>query len=276
VRAHRIVKVKGKVAVAVSGGKDSILALRLMHDVLSPVKGLELVAITIDEGIRGYRSSSLKIARKVADDLGVEWVKVMFRDLYGSDLDKMLRRTELGPCTVCGILRRKALNSAASREGCSLLATGHNLDDMAQTVLMNVMSADIARFSRLGPHHDTLPGLVPRAMPLRTTPETETHLSSYLLGLPIHDRECPYSDAARRGFFRDMVLRAEEEIPGTRHSLLRFHEAVAGMSHGGRPVPTPCRKCGEPVFDAEAPAKCKACSLLESMGMEGSDEAEAP
>ncbi|MGA1819846.1 MAG: ATP-binding protein [Thermoplasmatota archaeon] len=267
VRSQRLLVGRKTIGVAVSGGKDSLLALALLHEIVEPFKDKELTAITVDEGIEGYRPSSVGIARKVAGDLGVRWDLTSFKDLFGTDLDTMVKASGIGPCTICGILRRNALNRAAVRTGSEVLITGHNLDDMAQTVLMNVLGADIHRFARMGPHLDPLPGFVPRGIPLRTTPETETYLAAHLLGIPLYEVECPYAVSAHRGVFSDLLLRAERETPGTRHSLLSFHEKVSPLIARMNSETRRCPGCGEPIVLNGEVELCKACQLLEELGV---------
>jgi uncharacterized protein (TIGR00269 family) len=268
VRQQGVLKGKNSIGVAVSGGKDSIVLLSLLDEIIDPVKGGDLVAVTIDEGIEGYRSSALVIAREVTKDLGIEWKVFSFRDLFNMDLDTMVKKSDKGPCTICGILRRKALNLACIEMGCQNLATGHNLDDMAQTVLMNVMSADLQRIARLGPHLEPIPGFIPRVFPLRSTPETETHLAAYLLGLPIHDLECPYAVTAKRGSFRDLLMKAEGETPGTRHSLLKFQNRISNLIPRGELEMVVCNRCGDPVYGNNEDGICRSCALLLELGAE--------
>jgi uncharacterized protein (TIGR00269 family) len=132
---------------------------------------------------------------------------------------------------------------------------------------MNIMSADLQRLVRMGPHLVPIHGYIPRGMVLRTTPETETYLSAALLGLPIHDMECPYSVEAQRGMFRDILLKVEGETPGTRHSLLRFHEQISPIIPNSESSSTPCNNCSEPVMNSASGSICKACKLLEDMGV---------
>ncbi|MGA1872425.1 MAG: ATP-binding protein [Thermoplasmatota archaeon] len=266
-RSQGLIKDRSRIGVALSGGKDSILVLKLLHDLAGKIRGKEIVAITIDEGIGGYRETSVDIGKKYTEEIGVEWTLLNFRELFGMALDDMVKSSELGPCTICGTLRRQALNRAAKSSGSDILVTGHNLDDMAQTVLMNVLSADVQRFARMGPHGRTVPGFIPRAMPLRTTPETETYLTATLLGLPLHELECPYAEAAHRGTFRDIIMMAERETPGTRHSLLRFHEHLARYVPTGDAVSNECPRCSEPVSKNDEGNLCKACSLLDQLGV---------
>jgi uncharacterized protein (TIGR00269 family) len=257
-----------KIGVALSGGKDSLVALTLLKEISGPFKDRELIAITIDEGIKGYRPSSLDISEKVTKQLGVQWEKRSFKDLYDMELDDMVDLSSMGPCTVCGILRRRSLNEAAKELDIDILVTGHNLDDMAQTILMNVMSADLQRLSRMGPHLNPIPGFIPRGMVLRTTPETETYLTASILDLPIHDLECPYSDTAQRGIFRDIILKTESETPGTRHSLLSFHSQVSPLIPKEEITSRSCKYCSEPVMSSQKDPVCKACKLLGDLGVE--------
>jgi len=266
IRQQGLLKGSKRIGVAVSGGKDSIVLLSLLHEMIDTVKGAELISITIDEGIDGYRRSSLDIATSVTRTLGVESFVRSFGDLFNMDLDTMVARSDRGPCTICGILRRKALNISCLELGCENLATGHNLDDMAQTILMNVMSADLQRLARLGPHLKPVTGFIPRVFPLRSTPETETHLTAYLMDLPIHDLECPYALTAKRGSFRDLLMKAEGETPGTRHSLLRFHERLSPYLPREELAPSKCTICGDVVYGGAGMEPCKACALLQELG----------
>lgn len=249
------------VAVGLSGGKDSVVALRLLHGIFAPRRDVRLVAVTADEGIAGYRPPSIEIARRHAEALGVEHVLVAYRELAGSTMDELVpAHPERTPCAMCGPLRRRALNEAARRAGATHLATGHNLDDVAQTVLMNVLRGDVDRLARMAPHEDPIPGLVPRIQPLRTVPEREVALYAILKGWEFHDGECPYAGPAHRGRIRDLLLDLEEGEPGTRHSLLAAQERVAALARaadGGPATLSGCAVCGSPASGAV----CGACAV---------------
>jgi uncharacterized protein (TIGR00269 family) len=261
-RYQKVFKKGRRIGIAVSGGKDSILLLKLVHEVGKLLNGTEMVILTVDEGIAGYRPSSLKIVESLAGQLELEWKLYSFDDDLGKTMDDLAGWKGMGPCSICGIFRRRALNKLARESGCGILLTGHNLDDMAQTILMNVLQADVQRLARLGPHLNPMKGFIPRGMPLRTIPETETYLSATLLGLPIHESECPYSEEAKRGHYRDLLMKAEAETPGTRHSLLRFNEQVAPHIPRECVEMISCSICGEPSIINEGIAVCRSCSLL--------------
>ena len=69
--------------------------------------------------------------------------------MFGRSLDAILQQGRYHPCTVCGILRKKALADIAREERADSIATGHNLDDEAQSVLMNYLRGDPGRLIRM-------------------------------------------------------------------------------------------------------------------------------
>lgn len=260
---------KGRVAVAYSGGKDSTAVLHLVHQLASERRDVEVVAVTIDEGIAGYRPASLEIAAKTTKRLGIEHVVRRTKDLAGATMDEIhAEDPSIGACSYCGVFRRRLMNDAAREAGAERLVTGHNLDDTAQSILMNLTSADMDKLARIGPHLEPQPGLVPRLMPLRVVPETEVYLYAHLRGLEWHDEECPYSVRAARGVYRDILYRLEEARPGTRHALLRTLDAlrpVLGDVSKMGPIGT-CVSCGEPTSGVT----CKVCQMRSQLVVVGS------
>ena len=249
-----------KLAVALSGGKDSTLALYMIKKIFEKHRGFELIAITIDEGIAGYRPVSIKAAKKTCKDLGIEHYITSFQDRFGFTLNSIEAYTqELTPCTYCGVFRRFCLNSMAKELNVTRLVMGHNLDDMVQSILMNIFKGDPQKLARLGPHRHVQPGLVPRLVPLRTIPEKESYLYAFLQKLHFYDGECPYAIYAQRGLFRDMLARAEEATPGTRHAILSFYDqTIDAISSKFAPADlAACEQCGEPTNQKV----CKTCIL---------------
>ena len=166
------------------------------------------------------------------------------------------------PCSYCGVFRRQGINALARQVGADVVALGHNLDDMAQTVLMNMTNGDIDRTLRLAPHTDApVDGLPPRIVPLRWIPEQEIHLLAMHKQLPLHHEECPYAQGALRWRYRDIVAQLEQDVPGTRHSLVRMSDNIKQVARQGTPSvqshPTKCERCGSPTSGAT----CKACDM---------------
>jgi len=262
---RRQVKLDGRatVAVALSGGKDSVVALRILHGMLSPRRGTRIMAITVDEGVRGYRPAAIRIAARNCKDIRVEHHVISFKEAFGLTMDSS--RAAWGaktPCTYCGVLRRHCLNLEARRLGADFLATGLNLDDTAQSVLMNICRGDAARLARLGPHgrERAQDGLVPRIQPLRQVTDKESFLYATLKGFPVHHSVCPYAGTAMRNRFRDMVQELERSSPGTRFCILNSYDEIRKWLEPHFPPAglAPCVKCGEPSMDG----LCEACKLV--------------
>ena len=249
-----------KIGVALSGGKDSTVVLHLINDIFSKRANCEIFAITVDEGIKGYRPDSIKIASRNCDQLGIKHFVVSFKDIVGATLDEIAsKEKELAECSYCGVFRRLCLNKKARDLGVDKLITGHNLDDMSQSILMNFVNGDLQKLARLGPHKKIQPGLVPRALPIRTIPEKEVALYAILKNIDYHDAECPYAIHALRGDFKEVIDGLEYKHPGTRHSILSSYEDIKEILVEKYP-PTElnkCEKCGEPTSQN----LCKACIL---------------
>src|SRR5213080_460955 len=131
------------VAVAVSGGKDSLTLLMILHKLWKRFPRTRITAVTVDEGIAGYREEAVDLATKYCKNLGVEHEVVSFKDLYGYGLDDFLKNKQerMTACSYCGVFRRKAINLAAKKVGANKIATAHNLDDIVQTYMLNLFQA---------------------------------------------------------------------------------------------------------------------------------------
>jgi len=253
----------GRIAVAVSGGKDSSVALALLHKILGRRRDVELCAVTVDEGISGYRESSIPLVAKHCADMGIEHRVVSLADTYGVTMDDVASAPrKVSTCTYCGVMRRAALNREAREWRASYLATGLNLDDTAQSILMNFSRGDVERLARLGPHRRVQPGLVPRIQPLRSIPEAETTLYAIVNGIEYHDLECPYAPEALRNDYRSVVLELETKYPGTRHSIVKsYDEILPALERMYPPAELNTCGCGEPTMSR----RCKACELIASL-----------
>jgi len=249
-----------KIAIAVSGGKDSTVTLNVINDIFSKRANIYLYCITVDEGICGYRDESLNFVRRNCSKLGIDHYVISFKDTIGKTMDEIVSmRDELGECSYCGVFRRLCLNKKSKELEIDKLVTGHNLDDMAQSILMNFVNGDMQKLARLGPHKKIQPGLVPRMLPLRSIPEKEVALYAIIKNIEFHDAECPYSTRALRGVFRDIIDSLEYKNPGTKHSILNSYNDIKDILLEKYP-PTDlnkCLKCGEPTSQK----LCKVCIL---------------
>lgn len=258
------------IAVAVSGGKDSLAALLLLHDILSRRRDLTLSAITVDEGIAGYRPEALEKARALSSQLGIEHHVISFQEHIGETMDRVAGRSGgRTPCAYCGVFRRQCMNDVARVIGADVLATGHNLDDVAQGVLMNFTRGDVERLARMGPHVKVQPGLIPRILPLRSIPEKEVYLYAVLRQIDFADSTCPYWEAALRNEYRDIIDGMEARSPGTKHSILASYDALRPVLQEKYPQ-TSLRLCG--CGEPSPSGRCMACTMREELGLGAREE----
>ncbi len=265
-RVKKDIKKQGKtedncrIAVAISGGKDSTVALYIANDIFSKRANVELIALTVDEGILGYRDESINFVRKNCKKLGIKHHIVTFKDMVGKTMDEITTKdNNQSECSYCGVFRRLCLNKKSKELGINKLITGHNLDDMAQSILMNFVNGDTQKLARLGPHRKIQPGLIPRMLPLISIPEKEVALYAIMKNIDYHDGICPYSTNALRGYFRDIIDDLEYGHPGTRHSILNSYENIKDLLLEKYPPAklNECQKCSEPTSQNI----CKACIL---------------
>lgn len=254
------------IAVAVSGGKDSVSLLQVLAKIELRHPKARLVAITVDEGIKGYRDEALKIAAENCEKLDVEHYVVSFKELFGYTFDQMVKRlkgkdgAKLTPCAYCGVLRRKALNTAARKLGADKLATAHTLDDEVQTMLLNILHGDVLRIAKEKPVTDEVhPKFVPRIKPFCEIPERETALYAYVKGIRFQSTPCPYASEALRNDARAMLNRMEEKHPGIKFTIFKSIEKIrpaieeTAKKEGLRE----CIECREPTTEKI----CRTCQL---------------
>ncbi len=257
IRKFRMIGRGDRIAVALSGGKDSTVLLYVLHRIFKDRKDLELLAVTIDEGIGGYREHTLKHAVRLTGELGIRHVIRSFEDGFGTTLDELKKKKEQAACTLCGVLRKNLLNRTARELGADKLAIGHNLDDEAQTILMNYLRGDVDRLKRMSPGI-IQPGLIMRIKPLRSVPEKEVALYGFLNDLPVSTDECPYAGEALRNEIREIINNHEVKHPGTKYSLLGGFDAISSALLPPDTRIVQCIKCGEPSSENI----CKTCRLL--------------
>lgn len=255
-----------KVLVALSGGKDSVVTLEILN---SYVKRhiIELCAVTIDEGIAGYREEGVEIAKAHAERLGIPHKVVSFKESFGIDLDEiMAHENHRGSCTYCGVFRRWIINRAAREFGATKIATGHNLDDETQAILMNYLEGNTENLAKIGPKTESNSELFTvKIKPLREVPEKEIGLYAIAKGLDIHLAGCPYAQESFRMEISNILNELAKEHPTIKYSTLRGFDKIrpairSEMAHDYEF--DRCERCGEPSSNR----LCRACTFLEELG----------
>ncbi|MDD3622062.1 MAG: TIGR00269 family protein [Methanofollis sp.] len=254
IRTHHWVESGDTIAVALSGGKDSGALLHFLARTFGKRRDVDLLALTVDEGIAGYRDPG--VAREIAESHDVPWHCVSFAEMLGITTDQIVtQKGDTRSCTYCGVLRRHCLNAAARDLGATKLAVGMNLDDEAQSVLMNVLRGDATRLlSRQSP----MAGVVPRIKPFAMVPEREVALYAYLTLAHFEEGACPYSGTALRGDVRALLNDYALRHPAARFALKNLGEELSGVCGTTAEHLKVCEVCGEPY----AGEHCRSCEVL--------------
>lgn len=259
INKHKMFEWDSRIAVGVSGGKDSLVLLHLLHEIESSRPNSELIAVCIDEGVSGYREEALGLAANNCRKLGIEMHTISFKDIFDETMDQIAaKERELGTCSYCGVLRRKALNEAAKQVDADRLATGHNLDDMAQSVLLNILRGDTNRIDSFDPGGQELGGFVRRVKPICEVPERETTYYAYINDIEFQNTPCPYADEAMRTDIRRFLNQMEHRRPGTKFIIYQTGLKIRGARK--EKALNRCRICGAPTPDEI----CRACQLTNS------------
>jgi uncharacterized protein (TIGR00269 family) len=250
------------VSVGVSGGKDSMAILFLLKKL-----GYNVSAILIDEGIRGYRDKTIVYAKRLCKKLNVPLHVFTFKKEYGKTLDSIMKKEKF-PCSYCGVLRRNLLNKAAREIHADKLVIGHNLDDEAQMVLMNLFRSEIVRLARAGPVVGVISDkkFVKKVKPLRQCSEKENVIYCLLNNIEYDDIECPFAHEALRNSVRDALNELEEKHPGTKIGVLHSFDRMLPFlreyfSEKETRSPNRCPQCGE----LTSGAICKTCEMVGSI-----------
>lgn len=230
---YSMIKHGDTVAVAVSGGKDSLVLLNILKNTLGN-QNPELVAITVDEGIKGYRDESLDIVKKFCAGIGIKNRIMSFSDLFGLSMDKAMEirpSEKTSSCSMCGTFRRRALDLLAESCGANVIATGHNLDDYIQTFLINMFAGDVERIGWAYPEPVEY-GVADlrKIKPLMEIYEREIVLYAIHTNIPFQSEECPYKDESIRSAFRSHLNNLEKIHPGIKYnaysSILKIAKKV--------------------------------------------------
>jgi len=261
--SNNLFKAGEKVAIAASGGKDSTVLAHVMKVLNERHKyGLELLLLSVDEGITGYRDDSLETVKRNQQQYELPLKIVSYEELYGWTMDKIVQQIGLkNNCTFCGVFRRQALDRGAMLLGVEKIVTGHNADDIAETVLMNILRGDIARLQRCTAITTGIEGSIPRSKPFKYTYEKEIVMYAYFKKLDYFSTECIYSPNAYRGHARTYLKDLESIRPSAIIDIIHSGDSLSVKGDVKLPVQGTCLRCGY-ISSQEL---CKACILLEGL-----------
>ncbi len=260
IRKYKLFSRDDKIAVAVSGGKDSTSCLYILKKL-----GYDVEAITIDVCVGEYSDTNIKNIRNICDELDVKLHILSFEKELGKRLPEIKEKLASSGsnnsfCMICGILKRYFLNKTVRDMGFDVVATGHNLDDEAQAFIMNVFRNDYKLALRQGPRPGIIESdnFITRVKPLYFVPEKDIIRFSKSMGFKIYYGKCPFSGDSFRRNFKNMLDEFEKKFPSIKHSITRFQENMRKNADIKVPEIGKCRNCQEP----SSRELCKACELI--------------
>jgi cytoplasmic tRNA 2-thiolation protein 1 len=259
-----------KVGIAISGGKDSTSLLYVMNEIMKG-HGSKLYALTIDEGIEGYREEAIRNAEKLAEELSISLIVGSYKENFGFTLDEALEeRTSKGikttSCAICGPLRRRSIDLAAEELGVNVVATAHNLDDVLQTFYINLYAGDLERIRWLDPsfRHNNPDFKLRRIKPMIEIYEMELAFFAYQNNLPFQSESCPYMNEGIRTEIRAHLNELERKHPGIKYSALKTVLGIASSMRTDLATSKKamrCEKCGS----VSTGPICSVCKTLNAV-----------
>jgi tRNA-5-methyluridine54 2-sulfurtransferase len=235
---------RDRILVAVSGGKDSLALWDVLLDL-----GFRADGLYVGLGIGEYSAGSGDLVRAFARERRVELIEVDLAGEFGFDVPTAGRRGSRSTCAVCGLSKRYVFNRAALEHGYDVVATGHNLDDEAATLLGNTLRWQTDYIARQFPVLPAEEGLVRKVKPLFRLSELETAAYAFLRGIDYVVEECPLVTGNTQLRYKEALNRLEAASPGTKAQFfLSFLERGAPLfANGSEAELRPCERCDQPT-----------------------------
>ncbi|MBR9692061.1 adenine nucleotide alpha hydrolase family protein [Candidatus Woesearchaeota archaeon] len=263
IRKFKLLRKQEKILVACSGGKDSTAALYILNKL-----GYSPHAITVDAAIGNYTKQNLKNIKTFCKQNKIPLKVISFREEFGYSLcylKSLLKQNKihLTSCTICGVLRRYLLNKYARKLKADKLVTGHNLDDEAQSVVMNLLKNNLELLARQGP----ITGIskdkkfVQRVKPLYFITEQEVIQYSKAKKFPVSYIPCPCRVGVYRCMINEQLTKHEKLSPETSKNIIKWFLSVSPKlktKFKSSKQQNYCKNCNEPAKKGV----CMTCQIL--------------
>ena len=259
---HNMIKRGDMVGVAVSGGKDSLSLLHVLKKI-SLTHNFRIKAITIDEGIPGYRDEALKIVNEFCNSIDVEHKVYSYKELFGTTLTENLEirgDEKISSCSICGILRRRAIDYGSSDLGVDVIATGHNLDDTLQTFIINILAGDTKKIGWMDP--DISSSDTRRIKPFCEIYENDLVFYAFSNNIPFQSEECPHMNEGIRTEIRNFLNSLEKSHSGIKNNMYKSITKISSTLRDQNQMEWKiCAMCGSKCTGEV----CSVCNTLANL-----------
>ncbi len=212
IRDYHMIEDGDKIAVCLSGGKDSITMLMALKELQRYFKvSFDMIAVSVNPNFEFFDTSFLQ---EVCQNLDVP---LIMEDSHIKEIVFDIR-SEKRPCSLCANIRRGILNSVAIREGCNKIALGHNEDDVLETFLMNLFLT--GNFSTFGPVNYMDRSKITVIRPLIYLSEKEIKKFVKRENIPVMKKSCPMDGVSKREYMKKLLFTLSCDIPMCRANLL--------------------------------------------------------
>jgi tRNA-5-methyluridine54 2-sulfurtransferase len=267
IKKYKLANKKEKVIVACSGGKDSTAVLYMMHKLGYNIEGL-IVDLFIGKWSEDNRDNINGFCKK----LGIKLHVISMREMFGSSIcyirSNIQTKINLKNCAICGVIKRWLLNKESRVRKAKKVATGHNLDDQAETLLMNMIKGNVKLSLGQTPLSGVIKDkkLVPRIKPLFFLTNAEVRRYSELMNFPVLYDPCPCSLTAFRRKVRNSIKKLEKDYPNIKVKMVEgFLKNIKELRKNNKQIGKIryCKICKEPSRNEV----CKTCELIKILRM---------
>lgn len=208
---YHMIEENDKIAVGISGGKDSLTLLHAMHGLMRFYpKKFTLHAITVD---LGFQNLNLEKIQALCEELNIPYTIVK------TDIAQVIfeERKETNPCSLCAKMRKGALNQAIKESGCNKIAYAHHKDDVVETMLMSLIYE--GRFHTFSPvtYLDRMDLTVIRPMLYMNEVDVIGFVNKYQV--PVVKSPCPADGHTKREYVKTLLKQLNAENPGVKERM---------------------------------------------------------
>ncbi len=208
---YHMIEEGDKIAVGISGGKDSLTLLYALNGLIRFYpKKFDIIAVTVD---LGFENLNLDKIEALCSDLQVEYVVVK------TDIGKIIfdDRKETNPCSLCAKMRKGALNDAVKAAGCNKIAYAHHRDDVVETMLMSLIFE--GRFHTFSPvtYLDRMELTVIRPLMYMQESDVIGFVNKY--DVPVVKSPCPADGHTKREYIKQLLRNLNLENPGVKERM---------------------------------------------------------